>query len=64
MQLDLRVVWQRVALTGLTVACRTLRGTKKVLCEFDKLTVGELVKNLHNFSESNANRHVQKADLL
>jgi hypothetical protein len=35
MLLDLRVVWQRVALTGLTVACRTLRETKKVLCEFE-----------------------------
>jgi hypothetical protein len=64
MLLDLRVVWQRVALTGLTVACRTLRGTEEVLCEFDKLTLGELVKNIHTFSECNANHHVQKADLL
>jgi len=62
--LDLRVVWERVALQGLTVDYGTLRGTKEVLCEFDELTVGELVRNLHIFTESNANHHVQKADLL
>jgi hypothetical protein len=64
MLLDLRAMWHRVALTDLTVDCTTLRGTREVLCELDKLTVGELVKNLHNFTDSNANHHVQKADLL
>jgi len=51
-------------LTDLTVDCTTLRGTGEVLCEFDKLTVGELVKNLHNFTEVNANHLVKNADLL
>jgi len=62
--LDLRVVWQRAILMNLTVDCSTLREIKEVLCEFDKLTVGELVKNLHNFTEIKANHHVKKADLL
>jgi hypothetical protein len=64
MLLDLRGVWQRAALTDLTVDSTTLRGTKEVLCEFDKLPVGELVKSLRNFTESNANHHVQKAYIL
>jgi hypothetical protein len=60
---DFIVVWQRVALTGLTSDCTMLRGSNEVLCDFVKLTVGELVKNLHNFAESKNNR-VQQTDFF
>jgi hypothetical protein len=62
MQWAIDVAGFESGLVELTVYCTTLRGTKEVLCEFDKLTVGELVKNLHNLTESKANHHVQKAE--
>ena len=62
--LDLRVVWQRAILIDLTVNFSTLLGPEEVPCEFDKLTVGEVVKNIHSFTEIKANHHVKKADIL
>jgi hypothetical protein len=41
-----------------------LRGSNEVLCDFVKLTVGELVKNLNNVTEFKNNHRVQQADFL